>query len=183
MQKVRFATSNPHKVAEGNRVGREYEIRFEQLLVPYPEIRDENVAVVAEDGVRFVYAKVSGPVIVEDTGLFIDALKGFPGAYSAFAYRKIGCNGILKLLAGEKNRAAHFSSAIGYCDQDGVKVFEGSVAGRIADTESGSGGFGFDSVFIPEGFEKTFGEDSETKNRVSHRRIAFQKFCEWLVNK
>ena len=181
MHNVRFATSNPHKVAEANIVGKEYGIRFEQLKVPYPEIRDESVSVVAEDGARFVYAKVAGPIIVEDTGLFIDSLKGFPGAYSAFAYRKVGCRGILKLLSGEKNRKAHFTSAVGYCDQDGTKVFEGAIGGRIATEEGGSGGFGFDSIFIPKGFEKTFGEDPETKMQVSHRRLAFVKFCDWLT--
>ena len=181
MKKVKFATSNPHKVREGNLVGKRFDIEFVQIKHAYPEIRDEDVSKVAEEGARFVFDRIKEPVIVEDTGLFIEALNGFPGSFSAFVFQKIGNDGILKLLKGEENRKAEFVSVIGYCDENGVKIFKGIVEGSIADEKKGSEGFGYDPLFIPTGYEKTFAEDPELKGKVSHRKKAFQKFCEWLI--
>ncbi len=177
--KILFATSNLHKVLEGNEIGKEFGIEFKQISVPYPEIRDEDVGKVAEDGARFVFSKIKKPVIVEDTGLFIDALNGFPGPYSAFVFRKIGNEGILRLMKNMKNRKAEFISAIGYCDLSGVKVFKGVLKGRIAEKPKGNEGFGYDPIFTPENSKKTLAEDFSLKNRISHRKKAFEKFCGW----
>ena len=74
--KIFFATSNPHKLKEANDVGKGYDIEFIQLKQPYPELRDEDVAKVAEDGAKHVYDIVKKPLVVDDTGLYIDALNG-----------------------------------------------------------------------------------------------------------
>ncbi|MBN2251809.1 MAG: RdgB/HAM1 family non-canonical purine NTP pyrophosphatase [Candidatus Altiarchaeota archaeon] len=180
--KIPFATSNPHKVREANEVGKGYDIEFVQLNEPYPEIRDEDVGRVAFEGARHVYEKTNKAVIVEDTGLYVDALCGFPGPYSAYAYKRIGCAGILKLLAGEADRKAVFISAIGYCDRSGARVFRGECAGSIPTEERGPPLFGYDPIFIPHGGEKTFAQDPAMKHRVSHRRKAFEGFCEDLAS-
>jgi len=177
---VKFATSNPHKVREANLVGKKHGIEFVQLEQDYPEIRDDDVRRVAEEGAAHVFNKIKEPAIVEDTGLFIDGLKGFPGAYSAFVFKRIGNEGILRLLGDSEDRKAEFISAIGYCDADGVKVFDGTVSGRIGTELTGTAGFGYDSIFIPNGHEKTFGEDPELKAEVSHRKKAFESFCEFI---
>ncbi len=182
MMKIRFATSNPYKVSEGNVVGAGFGIEYVQLKEPYPEIRDEDVSRVAEEGARFVFDRINKPVIVEDTGLFIEALNGFPGSFSAFVFGKLGNNGILKLLGEVENRKAEFISAVGYCNQEGVRVFKGSVKGLIADRKKGMGGFGYDPIFIPAGQKKTFAEDPGMKERISHRNKAFQRFSEWIVS-
>ncbi|MBN2013980.1 MAG: XTP/dITP diphosphatase [Candidatus Altiarchaeota archaeon] len=181
--RVKFATSNRHKVQEGNVVGGEYGIEFIQLKEPYPEIRDDDVREVAREGAGFVYDKVKFPVIVEDTGLFIESLKGFPGSYSAFVYGKIGCEGILRLLSGIEDRKAWFTSAIGFCDESGVRIFVGEARGTISEEARGNAGFGYDPIFVPGGYEKTFAEDPQLKNQVSHRRKAFQKFCQWISSR
>jgi len=180
---IRFATSNPHKVREANQVGEKFGLEFVQLKEDYSEIRDEDVRKVAEDGARHVFDKVKEPVIVEDTGLFIEVLNGFPGSYSAFVFYKIGNEGILKLLGNSENRRAEFISAIGYCDSSGVRVFDGTVAGKIGTKITGTAGFGYDSIFIPGGHERTFGEDPELKARVSHRKKAFESFCGFIANR
>ena len=164
-------------------MGAEFGIEFVQIKQDYPEIRDEDVSMVAKEGAKFVFDKIKGPVFVEDTGLFIEILNGFPGSYSAFVFNKIGNEGILKLMQGVNNRdrKAIVISAIGYFDTYGVRVFKGVVEGHIATQVLGSVGFGYDPIFIPLGYEKTFSEDQELKNRVSHRRKAFEQFCEWLV--
>ena len=188
MKTIKFATSNPNKVVEGNIVGKEFGIEFVQIMEDYPEIRDEDVARVAEEGAKFVYGSVKEPIIVEDTGLFINALNGFPGTYSKFVFRKIGNDGILRLMkgmdsgAGQGNRRAVFVSAIGYYDGDRVIVFKGEVNGRITSEPKGNVGFGYDPIFMPDDYDKTFAENRELKLEISHRRNSFQKFCEWLVS-
>jgi XTP/dITP diphosphohydrolase len=122
---------------------------------------------------------------VEDAGLFIEALKGFPGPYAAYAYQTIGNNGLLKLLENVENRKAVFRSAIAYCDSEAEApvVFEGEAEGEITVDErigSGKSGFGFDPIFRPSGSEKAFAEMTlEEKNGFSHRAKAVLKFAEW----
>jgi len=178
---IKFATSNPHKVSEANQVGRKYEIGFVQLREDYPEIRDEDVRMVARAGAAYVFNIIREPVIVEDTGLFIEGLEGFPGSYSAFVFNKVGNEGILKLLGDSGDRKAEFISAIGYCDIDGVQIFDGAVKGKIGTEITGTAGFGYDSIFIPEGEEHTFGQDPELKARVSHRMNAFDGLCKFIA--
>jgi XTP/dITP diphosphohydrolase len=177
---VLFATSNKHKVTEANLVGKEYDIEFTQVNILYPEIRSNSVAEVAEEGAKYVGAQLERPVVVEDSGIFIDALNGFPGAYSALVYKKIGLPGILKLLDGVKDRHAHFISAVGYKDDNTLVVYEGKVDGIITYMESGDQGFGYDPIFQPVGTGKTFAQDLKAKDKLSHRRKAFEELCSHL---
>lgn len=177
---VNFATGNKYKVKEANLVGKGFGIKFIQLKEEYPEIRDEAVEEVAKEGVRFVFRNVNTPVIVEDAGLYISPLHGFPGSYSAFVFRKIGNQGILDLLKDFQDRSAQFVCAVAYCDSSKPIVFRGLVEGEISRTPAGNGGFGYDPIFIPKSHRKTFAQDPELKSRVSHRMMAFEKFCQWL---
>jgi XTP/dITP diphosphohydrolase len=177
---VLFATSNQNKVSEANKVGQEYGVSFRQINVMYPEIRADSVRTVAEDGARFVFSQMNRAVIVEDSGLFIEALNGFPGAYSSFVFGKIGNAGILRLLDGVEDRRARFVSAIGYKDDDGESLFEGVSEGYITPQERGKHGFGYDPIFMPEGSTKTFAEDLKKKHEVSHRRKAAELFCKFI---
>jgi len=181
--KVLFATSNPHKVKEANDVGRGYGIEFVQLSESYPEIRDEDVGKVALEGAKYAYGVVGKPVVVDDTGLYIDALNGFPGPYSAYVFKKIGCQGILKLMKDVDDRKAVFVSAVGYCDGKDVLVFKGECRGTIIKEMRGPEVFGYDPVFMPDGQDKTFAEDDAMKYCVSHRRKSFEAFCRWLTDR
>ncbi|HHQ45102.1 MAG TPA: XTP/dITP diphosphatase [Candidatus Altiarchaeales archaeon] len=175
--KLFFATSNRNKVLEANEVGKDFEVFFEMLKLDYPEVRSDDVAEVAGTGVEYVHKKVGGAVIVEDSGIFIDALNGFPGAYSAMAFKKIGLEGILKLMAGVEERGCRFKSAVGYADENGIRIFEGEVEGVISMEVRGSAGFGYDPIFVPEGYDKTFGEIPDVKKKLSHRRVSVEKLC------
>ncbi|RLI90223.1 MAG: non-canonical purine NTP pyrophosphatase, RdgB/HAM1 family [Candidatus Altiarchaeales archaeon] len=181
-KKIKFATSNPHKVKEANFIGEKYGIEFIQIHIEYPEIRHEDVEVVAKKGVEYVFSKIKEAVIVEDTGLYIEALNGFPGAYSAFVFRKIGNSGILKLLSDvpKNERRAFFKSSVAFSDGKIVKTFNGVLQGRIAEEERGCEGFGYDPIFIPLGYEKTLAEIPALKAEISHRAQAFRNFCEWF---
>jgi XTP/dITP diphosphohydrolase len=180
---VMFATSNQHKVAEANKVGGEFKITFTQMNVMYPEVRADSVRTVAEEGARYVHNQIRRPIMVEDSGLFIEALNGFPGPYSAFVLGKIGLEGILKLMEDCEDRRAKFVSAIGYCDKDNVEVFEGEVEGLLTKEKRGTHGFGYDPIFKPSGSMKTFAEDIRHKNEVSHRRKATEALCRFLISR
>lgn len=176
-----FATSNKHKVSEANKVGRKFGVRFRQINVKYPEVRDNSVSKVALDGIRFVYPKVKRPVVVEDSGLFIKALNNFPGSYSRYVFDRVGVQGILNLMRLKKDRNAFFTSVVAYSNGKSFRVFEGVVEGTITKTPMGSSGFGFDPIFIPKGFDKTFAEEPSLKEMVSHRSRAFERLCKWLA--
>lgn len=137
---------------------------------------------VAEESAKSLFRKIRKPLVVEDSGLFIPPLNGFPGAYSAWAQKKIGNTGILKLLAGFADRSAYFRSCIAYADRKGLRKFCGEVRGTICGVERGSGGFGYDPIFVPEGETQTFAENETLKNRLSHRSNAFTAFARWYTN-
>jgi XTP/dITP diphosphohydrolase len=179
-----FATSNPHKVQEVQLTLTRYSILIKQLDMKGPEIQAEALEDIVKYSVLWAVQKINTPIFVEDTGLFIEALNGFPGTMAAQVYRTIGTPGILKLLKGERNRVAQFKSVIAYCTpHNEPSYFKGEVLGRITLKERGSRGFGFDSIFEPEGSNgKTFGEmDTTEKNKYSHRARATIKFAQWVV--
>ncbi|MBE0526443.1 MAG: non-canonical purine NTP pyrophosphatase, partial [Candidatus Thorarchaeota archaeon] len=101
-------------------------------------------------------------------------------SYAAFALKSIGYQGILKLLEGTEDRSARFVTAVGFCDGTHLESFVGEMKGTISEHPSGSEGFGYDPIFIPDGFTKTYAELSfDEKIKISHRSKAFRKFLEW----
>lgn len=153
----------------------------------YPEIQHEELAGVSEAGAGYLLATgVEAPFLLEDAGLFVAALKGFPGVYSSYALQTIGTQGILRLLRDTEleNRSAAFRADLCYVDAAGAPHhFEGTVKGRIAEAAAGEGGFGFDPIFTPEGETRTFAQlSSDEKNQISHRARAGRSFLAWLEN-
>ncbi len=178
-------TSNVHKFREARLVFAEYGIAAALLRVAVDELQDDDIENIARASAREAAEKTRLPVIVEDTGLFIPALDGFPGPYSKYVYRTVGTKGVLKLMRDTSQRNAYFRSIVAYCDLKGVlECFEGKAEGRISQEERGSSGFGFDPIFEPlSGNGKTFAEMSiEEKNEHSHRAKAFRKFARWYVS-
>jgi len=178
-----FVTNNPNKVKEIEAVLTKYNIKLETSNIKKREIQSEQLEEIAEESALSAYQVLKRPLFVEDSGLFIKALNGFPGPYSSYIHKKIGVAGILKLMAGEKNRAAEFVSQIAYINEVGViKLCRGVCEGEIAEEARGSLGFGFDPIFIPKGHTKTFAEMSlEEKNLFSHRARAAHLLAEMLL--
>ena len=178
--RLAFVTSNPGKVEEARKYLEPLGIEVYQLRFEYPEIQADTLEEVAEYGVMWLAERIKEPFFLDDSGLFIEALRGFPGVYSAYVYKTLGIGGILKLLAGESNRRAYFKSVIAYWNGE-LHVFTGRVDGEITTEPKGSGGFGFDPIFKPRGFDKTFAEmTTNEKNRISHRGRALKAFASWL---
>jgi XTP/dITP diphosphohydrolase len=182
---VFFATGNINKFNEARSILSKYDMAVVMLRVKAVEIQSSSIIKIAEHSVIDAFKRCHLPVIVEDAGLFIEALDGFPGPYAAYTYRTIHNEGILKLMENMENRRATFQSAIAYCDSSAcVPVcFEGEAKGEITQksrSEQGKSGFGFDPIFQPLGSRKTFAEMTiEEKNGFSHRAKALSKFAEW----
>ncbi|ACB40430.1 XTP/dITP diphosphatase [Pyrobaculum neutrophilum] len=182
--RIRVATGNPHKISEISQILKPLGIAVERLEARKIEVQDDDVVNVAKHAAEALCRDYGDNVVVEDTGLYVDALGGFPGPYAEYVYRTIGLRGLLKLLEGVENRSAVFRCAAALCVGGDVKVFLGETRGRISEEPRGSGGFGFDPVFIPEGFDKTYAElGDEVKNRVSHRAKAFISLGNWLLTR
>jgi XTP/dITP diphosphohydrolase len=179
-----FATGNEGKFREVSALAAKLGVEIQHSRTPYLEIQADELSDIAKVGVQQVFGILKAPCFVEDSGLFIHSLRGFPGPYSKYVFLTIGNRGVLKLLEGVGDRRAVFRSAVGYCGRDGRPlVFEGRVEGRISLEERGTGGFGFDPIFIPdEGDGRTFAEMSvEEKNALSHRGRAIEGFFRWYL--
>jgi XTP/dITP diphosphohydrolase len=181
---VFFATGNIHKFHEARSILTGRDIAVGMLRMKDMEIQSDSLVEIAQTSAQDVFKRSGLPVIVEDAGLFIDALKGFPGPYAAYAYKTVGNKGLLKLMQNVDDRKARFRSAIAYCDSEKAPmVFEGEAEGEITVAErvgNGRSGFGFDPIFKPSGSGKTFSEMTlEEKNGFSHRAKAVRKFSEW----
>ncbi len=178
-----FVTTNFHKFNEARQVLAEHGVAVAMLRMEAIEIQDDNLEEIAKASVRDAVEKSGMPVFVEDAGLFIEALKGFPGPYSSYVYRTLGTKGILKLMEGIAKRNAYFYSVVAfYSPEDAsLKCFHGKVEGKITLNEHGNRGFGFDPIFKPKrGVGKTFAEMTTVeKNRFSHRAQALRKFAVW----
>ncbi|MFC6961652.1 non-canonical purine NTP pyrophosphatase [Halocatena marina] len=215
---LHYVTTNAGKVREA----REYLDQVTPLDYDYQEIQSETLAPIAAYGARAAFEHVGEPVIVDDAGLFIDALDGFPGPYSAFVEETLGVEQVGQIARAQQTdsdrASASFRCVIAYCDGESfgatpepvdrgrrgqdlaaderatattddtvdsgtvpVKLFEGTVLGRIVEPR-GEGGFGYDPIFEHNG--TTFAEmTAEEKNAISHRGRALAKFGDWFAKR
>lgn len=148
--------------------------------VGYPEIQADTLQKVVRFGLEWLGPRIDGPFMIEDAGLFVDGLGGFPGVYSSYAYQTIGNHGILRLLQDVDERDAVFRSVVGL-DHGEQHFFLGESRGSIATAMHGEHGFGYDPIFVPEGSSRTFAEmKTVEKNRYSHRGKALKKLSAYL---
>tara|TARA_Y200000002_G_scaffold63140_1_gene48199 strand:- start:3889 stop:4479 length:591 start_codon:yes stop_codon:yes gene_type:complete len=187
--RIIFATHNNNKLLEVKKmISKKIEIKS-LLDLGYNFEIPENEKTIEENAIfkaKFIYSKFKSNVFADDTGLEVEALGGKPGVHSAryAGNDKDNKKNIKKLLdsiRGIENRKANFKTVISLIFKDKLYVFEGKIYGKISDEEKGLFGFGYDPVFIPDGFKKTFGElNPEIKNTISHRAIAFNKLISFI---
>ena len=184
MNTVWFITSNRGKFQEASQKLAGSKIAVVQKNLGYPEIQADSLEDVARFGVECLQDKVDQPFFLEDAGLFIESLHGFPGVYSSYVYHTIGLQGILSLFKEKPktNRKACFRSVIAYKEpEQSPRFFIGECSGRITSEERGSHGFGYDPLFIPQGDTRTFAEmPTEEKNQYSHRGRSLSQLAFFL---
>jgi XTP/dITP diphosphohydrolase len=185
-----FASNNLHKLKEVSAilhgvvtVKSPHEAGITEDIAETADTLEGNAFIKAD----YVYQKTKQDCFADDTGLFVDALNGMPGVISArFAGEHCSpqenIEKLLSLMQKENNRKANFKTVICLIQNGKGKYFEGVIKGSISRVPAGANGFGYDPVFIPDGFPKTFAElSAEEKNSLSHRAIAVGKMKEWLV--
>ncbi|WP_226480403.1 XTP/dITP diphosphatase [Natrinema amylolyticum] len=179
---IRFVTGNEGKVREA----RDYLSGIEpveQIEYDYTEVQSDSLEEIAAHGAREAFEELGSddPVLVDDAGLFVDALGGFPGPYSAYVEDTVGVERLWRLASEEENRRAKFRTVLAYADETGTETFAGSVAGTLV-APRGEGGFGYDPIFEYNG--QTMAEMStEEKNAISHRGRALATFAEWYAGR
>jgi len=180
--RISFVTTNKGKFSEIGKMIRDHGHEVEHIPVAYPEMQVDSLEMVMIQGLEWLMDRYERPILADDSGLFIDALGGFPGVYSAYVYKTIGCDGILRLMEGQAKRTARFECVLGFSEPgSGPMLFKGISEGTISQSKRGAKGFGYDPIFIPEGNDRTFAEiPADEKNKVSHRGRALEKFFIYL---
>jgi non-canonical purine NTP pyrophosphatase (RdgB/HAM1 family) len=170
-----FVTSNPNKAREAAEI---MGLELKSIALDLPELQDLDVAQVAAvkaAAARETLGAPDSPILVEDSGFVIEAWNGLPGALTKWFLASVGNEGILKMLSGEENRSARAVCAVAIAFADGAtRVFLGEVGGGIASEPRGSGGFGWDPIFVPEGYSQTYAELCSRKHEDSHRARALR---------
>ena len=187
-----FLTGNSHKFLEaGEALAQFPEIELLQINEEKTEIKNDDspdpLTEIARKAAKIAVKKYKTPVAVEDAGIFFEEYPDFPGLNTKWVMKKIGYDGILRLLDG-KNRNACFRSVVAYCNpveyESGgeVRLFEGKIEGAISREVIGNeiDCMDYDRIFIPCGESKTFSLIMEKKRQMSHRKIAFRKLGEYL---
>src|ERR687898_3542451 len=176
-----FVTTNEHKRREVQQI---LGVALEGANLDLPEIQAIDPAEVAAEkasAARKALGDPDLPVLVEDSGLMVDAWGGFPGALTKWVMKSVGNEGLLRMLAPGEDRSARAVCVVALADTGGtVRTFRGEVQGTVAQRPRGAGGFGYDPVFVPEWTSMTYAELGEGKNADSHRARAFRAVREWL---
>ena len=177
---LNLVTSNKNKVREFQQILGD-KVKLNHIFVEYPEMRSDDPEEIAKLAARQLADKLGMNVIVEDSGLFINALNGFPGTCSAYVHKRIGLKGIISLMKGIKDREAMYMSAIGYCEPLKNPIsFLGVEKGKIAEKIRGKNGLGHDPIFIPEGSRRTYGEMKNSEEIKQFRRRVVMKLMAYL---
>jgi len=191
MQKLLVATGNSHKTDEIRAIlGEDYVVSDLKAHPDLPEVEETGTTFLENATLKAVEIskQVGGLILSDDSGLEVDALGGEPGVYSSRYAGEAGNDAannkkLLHELQGEDSRTARFRCVM-VLAQDGevLASFDGAVEGRMLSELHGEGGFGYDPLFVPDGYDQTFSQLSEgIKNQLSHRAVAMEKVVAWLA--
>ncbi len=183
-KKITFVTGNWAKLASAKQALEPLGYEVDNIKMDTPEIQADDVTEVAMYSAKWAANKLNKPVLKNDSGLFVKNLKGFPGVYTHYVQDTIGEDGLLKLMEGITDREAYFKEALAYCEPGGEPVvFEGITKGTIDYKKTGTHGWSWDFIFIPEGEDKTLGCFPDDKRFSFWNNDAYLKLADYLKNK
>lgn len=184
MKKITYVTGNWYKIMCARSILEPLGFEVDNIKMETTEIQANNVEDVAMYSAKEASDKLKCDVLKNDTGLYVEALGGFPGPYTHYVDEKLGEDGLLKLLKGVDNRNACFIEAFAYCEygKDPV-VFKSITKGRIATEKSGIYGWSWDFIFIPDGYDKTMGNYLDEERCRVWNTDAYTELVNYLKNK
>lgn len=176
LSEIVVVTSNKGKIAEINAIlGTNHKVS----TLDIPEIQSLDLDEVITSKAKAAYEKIKKPVLVTDVSLEIEGLNGLPGPFVKFFLKTLGEEKTVQLVKG--SRKTKVTDAVAIYDGKTLKVFRGTVWGRVIPKSKGTQGFGFDFVFIPDGYNKTYSQmPTALKNKISHRAEALKKLKKYL---
>ena len=181
--KIAFVSKNPHKVEEVKILLKKSIIEVTQLSISIEELQTQDDERLIKDKLLKAFAHSGRPVFVEHTGLHINYLNGFPGGLTEIFWEKLQHDKFAELVGNFPDNSLVAKTSIGFCDGKCMHFFTGEINGSVPKEVRGDRKFQWDSVFIPHGFTQTFAEmGTEEKNKISMRKIAYDKFTEFLNN-
>lgn len=181
MKKIVYVTGNWSKIMSAKNILEPLGIEVDNIKMETTEIQADTVEEVAIHSAKEASDKLKCAVLKNDTGLFIEALNGFPGPYTHYVDERLGEDGILKLLENEENRNACFIEAFAYCEYGKEPVvFKSITKGTIAKEKSGTYGWSWDFIFIPEGKDKTMGNYPDEERCLLWNTDAYRELAEYL---
>lgn len=181
MKTITYVTGNWAKIASAKQALEPLGFEIDNVKMETPEIQADDVNEVAIYSAKWASEKLNKPVLKNDSGLFVEGLKGFPGVYTHYADDTIGEDGLLKLMEGMENRKAYFKESIAYCEPGKEPVvFEGITRGTIATEKSGTYGWSWDFIFIPDGETKTLGNFPDEERWNFWSVDMYKKLAEYL---
>jgi len=179
--KITLVTGNWAKVMQAKEVLEPIGIEVDNIKLDTPELQLDTVEEVAKYSAKWASEELKCNVVKNDTGIVIDALKGFPGPYTHYVQDTLGEAGVLKLLKGEENRKARFVQALAFCEYGKEPVvFTSITEGTIAKRKSGKYGWCWDFIFIPDGKAKTLGSFKDEERFSLWNDTGYKQLAEYL---
>lgn len=184
MKTITYVTGNWAKIESAKHFLKPFGFTIDNIKMETPEIQADDVVEVSKYSAKWSANKLNKPVLKNDSGLFVNSLRGFPGVYSRYVEETIGEDGLLKLMEGIEDRNAYFKEALAYCEPGKEPiVFESITKGKIDKKKSGTYGWSWDFVFIPDGEEKTLGCFVDEERWEFWSRDAYKQLADYLENK
>lgn len=177
---IRFISGNEFKIREAQFILSSVGVNVIPIKAKIEELQIEDTEKLVRDKVLKAFLKIGRPLFVEHTGLYIEYLNGFPGGLTQIFWDSLQADCFSELLGKNSNTRVIAKTIIGYCDSKKIYMFTGELSGNISENPLGDRSFQWDCVFIPEGYNKTFSELEDVKNEISMRKIALDKFADFL---
>lgn len=184
MKKITYVTGNWAKIESAKQILEPLGYEINNIKIETPEIQADDVSDVAKYSAKWAANELNKAVLKNDSGLFVKSLNGFPGVYTHYVDDTLGVDGLLKLMEGIEDREAYFKESIAYCEPGKEPiVFEGYTKGRIDTKKSGTYGWSWDFVFIPDGEDKTLGCFPDEERWKFWSLDSYKKLVEYLEKK
>lgn len=177
---IRFVSRNEFKLREAATILADASVKVIPLAIRLDELQTEDTRQLVKDKTMKAFRQVGRPLFVEHTGLYLNHLNGLPGGLTQVFWDTLQADKFAELFGNSAERRVTAKTIIGYTNAKQFFTFEGEVTGHISERPRGAKDFQWDCIFIPEGFTETFAEMGERKNNISMRRIAMDKFANFL---